>query len=252
LDRSARPRGPGRILRRAAPLEHGLPARPPGSPETHRADLPRRPRFLRRVPRRLRGVARLVRARRVALSLPADGSGVRLEVPHHLVELVLRDLPAGVAGTQDLVRVVPVSPVRPSVPTPAPPAESPEEQEEQEEKEPAESEPEEREAEAESGAGPADRPRDERCGDSQGDQPKEREERPTEGVPRKQPRARAHADSPPSARARSRRPSFSIDSWCGCNFDASEDRRSSKYDTNPSISLNISGIPRGRPTPGSH
>src|SRR5436189_5407851 len=74
--------------------------------------------------------------------------GMLLEVPHHLVELVLRDLSAGVSGPQDRMGVIAVPPVAPSatVPTPAPaapPAHSPEEEEEQEEEDPAE--PEERE-----------------------------------------------------------------------------------------------------------
>src|SRR5947199_10159167 len=71
-----------------------------------------------------------------------------LQVPHHLVELVLRDLAARVPGPEDCVRIISVPPVAASaaVPTPAPaapPSHSPEKEEEQEEEDPAK--PEERE-----------------------------------------------------------------------------------------------------------
>src|SRR5205809_6362326 len=178
-----------------------------------------------------------------------------LEVPHHLVELVLRDLSAGVSGPQDRMGVIAVPPVAPSatVPTPtpaAPPAHSPEEEEEQEEEDPAE--PEEGK-EDEPGPGAADGVRDQGCGDHEADDDEESDEGPREGLPGIA-RGKAHARPPASATAWSRRAIFSIASRCGCNFDASEDFRSSKYDTYPSISLTISGMPCGRwrPMPGTH
>src|SRR5881396_2154417 len=71
-----------------------------------------------------------------------------LQVPHHLIELVLCDFSAGVPSPEDRVGIISVPPIAPSVavPTPAPaapPAHSPEEEEEQEDEEPAEAEREE-------------------------------------------------------------------------------------------------------------
>src|SRR6266550_5249358 len=161
-----------------------------------------------------------------------------LQVPHHLVELVLRDLAARVPGPEDCVRIISVPPVATSaaVPTPAPaapPAHPPEEEEEQEEEDPAE--PEEGK-EDEPGPGAADRVGDQGCGDHEADDDEESDEGPQEDPPGIA-RAKAHARPPPSTTAWSRRAIFSIASRCGCNFDASEDFTSSKYDTYPSISL---------------
>src|SRR3989441_10367706 len=88
------------------------------------------------------------------------------DVPHHLVELILRDLAARIPSAEDLGRavVVPVSSVH-GVAPPAPSAPAPEqasEQEEQEEDEDEEPEREEEEREVpESRAGPDHRPGDE-------------------------------------------------------------------------------------------
>src|SRR2546427_7365954 len=85
------------------------------------------------------------------------------DVPHHLVELILRDLAARIPSAEDLGRavVVPVSSVhRVAPPAPPPPAPAqasePEEQDEDEDEEP-EREEEKREV-TESRAGPDERP----------------------------------------------------------------------------------------------
>src|SRR5438552_6890864 len=153
-----------------------------------------------------------------------------LEVPHHLVELVLRDFSAGVSGPQDRMAVIAVPPVAPSatVPTPAPaapPAHSPEEEEEQEEEDPAE--PEERE-EDEPASGSAGRVGDQGCRNHQADDHEEADDGPREGPSGNRRRGHAHARPPPSTTAMSRRAIFSIASRCGCNFDTSEVFKSSR------------------------
>src|SRR3989440_10114342 len=185
-----------------------------------------------------------------------------LEVPHHLVELVLRDLSAGVSGPQDRVGVIAVSPGVPSatVPTPAPaapPAHSPEEEEEQEEEDPAEAEGEEREETRASTRGPEGEHR-QRSRDRDADHDEQDRESPADPATRMPPsgwtHGRTHVLPPPSALARKRSAILRMPSRCGPNFDASEVFKSSRYDTNPSISLNISATPCGRrrPTPGIH
>src|SRR5438874_1933423 len=179
-----------------------------------------------------------------------------LQVPHHLVELVLRDLAARVPGPEDCVRIISVPPVAASaaVPTPAPaapPSHSPEKEEEQEEEDPAK--PEERE-EDEPASWSAERVGGQGRRNHQADDHEEADDGPREGPSGNRRRGHAHARPPPSTTAMSRRAIFSIASRCGCNFDTSEVFKSSRYDTNPSISLNISSIPCGRrrPTPGIH
>src|SRR5207253_667567 len=150
--------------------------------------------------------------------------GMLLQVPHHLVELVLRDLAARVPGPEDCVRIISVPPVAASaaVPTPAPaapPSHSPEKEEEQEEEDPAK--PEERE-EDEPASWSA-----ERVG-GQGRRNQEADDGPREGPSGNRRRGHAHARPPPSATAMSRRAIFSIASRCGCNFDTSEVFKSSR------------------------
>src|SRR5256885_3198037 len=177
-----------------------------------------------------------------------------LEVPHHLVELVLRDLSAGISGPQDRVGVIAVSPGVPSaaVPTPAPaapPAHSPEEEEEQEEEDPAEAEGEERE-EARAGARSAKGEQDHRGRDRDADHDEQERKSPADPAARVAPSGRTHGRThvlpPPSATTRKRSAIFRMPSRCGPNFDASDVLKSSRYDTNPSISLNISATPCGR------
>src|SRR2546422_1178754 len=107
------------------------------------------------------------------------------DVPHHLVELILRDLAARIPSAEDLGRavVVPVSSVHRVAP-PAPPAPAPEqasEQEEQEEDEDEEPEREEEEREVpESRAGPDDRPDDDSDHNCDADQQEEPCDPPTD------------------------------------------------------------------------
>src|SRR5207302_10165167 len=181
-----------------------------------------------------------------------------LEVPHHLVELFLRDLSTGVSGPQDRVGVLAVSPVAPVAVPPAPaapPAHAPEEEEEQQEEDPAEAEREER-VEAHAGPPATEGERDQRGGDRDADHNEQERESPADPTTRMvlAPSRCAHARPPPSATARKRSAIFRMPSRYGPNFDASEVFRSSKYDTNPSISLTISSTPRARlrPTPATH
>src|SRR5207247_1328471 len=174
--------------------------------------------------------------------------GMLLEVPHHLVELVLRDFSAGVSGPQDRMGRIAGPPGTPSAagPTPAPaapPAHSPEEEEEQEEEDPAEAEGEERE-EARAGARSAKGEQDHRGRDRDADHDEQERKSPPDPAARMAPRGCTHARPPPSATARKRSASFRMPSRCGPNFDASEVFKSSKYDTNPTISLKLSSIPR--------
>src|SRR5438132_12852495 len=133
-----------------------------------------------------------------------------LEVPHHLVELVLRYLSAGISGPQDRVGVIAVPPVAPSatVPTPAPaapPAHAPEEEEEQQEEDPAEAEREER-VEAHAGPPATEGERDQRGGDRDADHNEQERESPADPTTRMvlAPSRCAHARPPPSATARKR------------------------------------------------
>src|SRR5436309_5535402 len=156
-----------------------------------------------------------------------------LEVPHHLVELVLRDFSAGVSGPQDRMGVIAVPPVAPSatVPTPAPaapPAHSPEEEEEQEEEDPAEAEGEERE-EARAGARSAKGEQDHRGRDRDADHEEQERKSPPDPAALVAPSGCTHARPPPSASARKRSASFRMPSRCGPHFDASEGFRPSEY-----------------------
>src|SRR5213083_2367436 len=142
-----------------------------------------------------------------------------LQVPHHLVELVLRDLAARVPGPEDCVRIISVPPVAASaaVPTPAPaapPSHSPEKAEEQEEDEPA--------------SWSAERVGGQGRRNHQADDHEEADDGPREGPSGNRRRGHAHARPPPSTTAMSRRAIFSIASRCGCNFDTSEVFKSSR------------------------